>query len=87
MDFGQPTRFNRVAVRQLETRIQKYKIQYLDGAQWRDAFSGEAAGECWSASFAPVQAGKVRLLVVSTRNNITPSIFEFAVYNEGKATR
>jgi galactosylceramidase len=87
VDFGQPTRFNRVAVRQLETRIQKYKIQYLDGAQWRDAFSGEAAGECWSASFAPVQAGKVRLLVVSTRNNITPSIFEFAVYNEGKATR
>ncbi len=85
VDFGQPTRFNRVAVRQLETRIQKYKIQYLDGAQWRDAFSGETAGDCWSATFAPVQAAKVRLLVVSTRDNITPSIFEFAVYDEGEA--
>jgi galactosylceramidase len=85
VDFGQPTRFNRVAVRQLETRIQKYKIQYLDSAQWRDAFSGETVGDCWSASFTPVQAAKVRLLVVSTRNNITPSIFEFAVYDDAEA--
>ena len=82
VDFGQPTRFNRVALRQLDTRIQKYKIQYLDGAQWRDAFSGDTASECWSASFAPVQSSKVRLLVVSTQNNITPSIFEFAVYDD-----
>ena len=84
MDFGQPTRFNRVAVRQPDTRIEKYKIQYLDGAQWRDAFTGETASESWSASFAPVQSGKVRLLVVSTRNNITASIFEFAVYDDNK---
>ena len=63
-------------------RIEKYKIQYLDGAQWRDAFSGRTTSECWSASFPPVQSGKVRLLVVSTRNNITPSIFEFAVYDD-----
>jgi galactosylceramidase len=85
VDFGQPTRFNLVAVRQLETRIQKYKIQYLDGAQWRDAFSDDnTAPECWFARFAPVQAAKVRFLVVATRNNITPSIFEFAVYDDGK---
>ena len=82
VDFGQPTRFNRVALRQLDTRMEKYKIQYLDGVQWRDAFSGETASECWSASFAPVQSGKVRLLVVSTQNNITPSVFEFAVYDD-----
>jgi hypothetical protein len=81
VDFGQPTRFNRVAVRQLDTRIEKYKIQYLDGAQWRDAFSGETASECWSANFARVQSEKVRLLVVSTQQNITPSIYEFAVYD------
>jgi hypothetical protein len=82
VDFGQPTRFNRVALRQLDTRMEKYKIQYLDGVQWRDAFSGETASECCSASFAPVQSGKVRLLVVSTQNNITPSVFEFAVYDD-----
>jgi hypothetical protein len=46
VDFGQPTRFNRVARRQLDTRMEKYKIQYLDGVQWRDAFSGETANEC-----------------------------------------
>jgi galactosylceramidase len=82
VDFGQPTRFNRVTVRQLDIRIEKYKIQYLDGAQWRDVFSGETASDYWSASFAPVQASKVRLLVVSTRNNLTASLFEFAVYDD-----
>jgi hypothetical protein len=32
-----------------------------------------------------VQSAKVRLLVVSTRNNVTPSIFEFAVYDDAEA--
>ena len=75
-----------MAVRQLDARVANYKIQYLDGDQWRDAFSGETAGERWSAGFAAVQSGKVRFLVISTRNNITASIFEFAVYGESKAT-
>jgi alpha-L-fucosidase len=80
VDFGQPTRFNRVAVRQLDTRIKNYKIQYLDGAQWRDAFSGETSSERWSATFAPAQASKMRLLVVSA--NPEPSVFELAVYDD-----
>jgi len=50
-----------------------------------DVFSGQAPGQCWSATFAPVQSAKVRLLVVSTRNNVTPSIFEFAVYDDAEA--
>jgi galactosylceramidase len=82
IDFGQVTRFNRVAVRQFDQRIQQYKIQYLDGAQWRDAFDGRTADECWSATFPPVPSNKVRLLITATRDNITPSIFEFAVYDE-----
>jgi hypothetical protein len=41
VDFGQLTRFNRVIVRQLDQRITNYKIQYLDGTEWRDACSGE----------------------------------------------
>jgi len=81
IDFGQPTRFDRVALKQLDGRIAKYKIQYLDGDQWRDAFSGETTTDFWRASFAPVQSRKVRLLVVSVRNNLTASIFEFAVYD------
>ncbi|MGO8747510.1 MAG: discoidin domain-containing protein [Thermoguttaceae bacterium] len=84
IDFGRPTRFNRIAVRQLDQRIEKYKIQYWDGAGWRDAHSGATADESWRASFPPVQASRVRLLVVSTRNNITASIYEFGVYDDGQ---
>ena len=83
IDFGHPTRFNRVAVRQLDQRIEKYKIQYSNGAGWRDAYSGATAADAWRASFLPVQAHKVRLLVVSTRSNLTASIFEFGVYDDG----
>ena len=79
VDFGQPTQFNRVRVRQAGVRIERYKVQYLDGMEWRDAFSGVATEPCWSASFPPVKSSKVRLFVVSTRSD-TPSIFEFEVY-------
>ena len=82
IDFGQSTRFHCVAARQLGGRIENYKIQYWDGDQWRDAFTGQTSDDCWSASFPPVNASKVRLLIRSTRNNIEPSIFEFAVYDE-----
>ncbi len=81
IDFGQPTRFDCVALKQLDGRIAKYKIQYLQGDQWRDAFSGETSTDFWRASFVPVQSSKVRLLVISVRNNLTASIFEFGVYD------
>jgi hypothetical protein len=82
IDLGQPTRFNRIAVRQLDQRIATYKIQYQDGAGWRDAYSGATADESWRARFPAVQASRVRFLVVSTRNNMTASIYEFAVFDD-----
>jgi hypothetical protein len=84
IDFGQPTRFNRIAVRQLDQRIETYKVQYWGGAGWRDAYSGTTAEESWRASFPSVQASRVRFLVVSTRNNITASIYEFAVFDDAR---
>lgn len=82
IDFGQPTRFNRVAVRQLDQRIEKYKIQYWNGGGWRDASSGTITAESWRARFPSVQASRVRFLVVSTRNNMTASIYEFAAFDD-----
>jgi hypothetical protein len=76
VDFGRPTRFNRVVVCQLDQRITNYKIQYLDGAEWRDACGG---GES-AVSFPPVQAAKMRLLVVSA--SLEPSVFELEVYDD-----
>jgi hexosaminidase len=77
VDFGQPTRFNRVIVRQLDQRITNYKIQYLESAEWRDACNGGAEP---TVSFPSVQASKMRLLVVSA--NPEPSVFELEVYDD-----
>lgn len=84
VDLGSPTRFDRVSVRQFERRIGKYKIQYEDGGGWRDAFEGEADGEYWEAHFPAVRGTKMRILIETTKGNITPSIYELGVYNDGK---
>ena len=68
-------------MRQAGIRIEKYKIQYREGIEWKDAYSGVATAHCWSVSFPSVTAREVRLLVVSTRNDF-PSIAEFEVYDE-----
>lgn len=78
VDFGQPTRFNRVVVRQLDQRVTKYKIQYLDGEGWRDAYTSKGAEP--TAAFPSVQASKIRFVVVST--NPEASVFELEVYDD-----
>ena len=86
VDFGSPVRFNLVSVRQFDTRIVRYRIQVADGDAWRDVASGDATGQSsWVNRFAPVEAAKLRLLIVSTRGNHpendTPSIYEMQVYD------
>ncbi len=93
VDFGRSERFNLVSVRQFDTRIGQYRIQVADHSAnsthdgpWRDVASGDAKGQSsWVNRFAPVEAGKLRLLVVSTRGkhaeNDTPSIYEIQVYD------
>jgi hypothetical protein len=76
VDFGKPTRFNRTIMRQYDQRITDYKIQYLDGAVWRDACE---TGE-WLVSFPSVRAARMRLLVVSAK--VEPSIFDLEVYDD-----
>ena len=84
VDFGSPTRFNRVIVRQMDKRIEKYKIQYLDRAQWKDAFKGEAKDDFLDIRFKAVRAAKMRLLMETTKNHVTPSIYELGVYDDDK---
>ena len=84
VDFGGSTEFNTVSVRQFEKRIDTYKIQYWDGVAWRDAFRGQAQDASWTVHFSPVRAAKMRLLIESTKNHITPSIYELGVFNDGK---
>ena len=86
VDFGRPERFSLVSVRQFDTRIARYRLQVPDGGGWRDMAAGDARGRLnWVSRFAPVEAGKLRLLVESTRGNHpendTPSIYEIQVYD------
>ncbi len=87
VDLGRKTRFNKVVLRQFETRIRQYKIQYAEGDTWRDAFAGQVDGRsAWGAEFPPVKSNRVRFYVVST-NGQTPSIHEFEVYDDGSKDR
>jgi hypothetical protein len=82
IDLGQPTKFNRIAIWQFDQRIEKYAIQIWDGHRWRDAFCGQAADDSWQVGFPPVEASKLRLLVTSSRGNLTASLYEIGVFDD-----
>jgi hypothetical protein len=81
VDLGRRVPFNRTVIRQSGDRITKYKIQYLDGGEWRTAADGGPMHAVQRDNFPTVIASKVRLLVVETKAEQPPSIFEFGVYN------
>jgi len=82
IDLGRPRRFHRAVIRQFDDRITRYKLQYWDGQDWREAFAGGPMGAVLRASFPAVIGTKVRLLVQETRGGQTPSIFSLAVYDQ-----
>ena len=81
VNLGKSVEFNKLIVRQYEPRIKAYKVQYLSGTRWRDAFIGDNKGdETFTAKFPSVKSDKIRLLVVSCIR--MPSIFEMEVYSD-----
>jgi len=81
IDLGVKTTFNRTIVRQFEDRISQYKIQYWDGWQWLDAYSGQSMGTpARSDDFPPVTGSKMRLFITSVKGDLPPSIWEIEVY-------
>ncbi len=79
VDFGKRTTFNRVCLHQFDNRILKYKIQYWSDNAWKDTYVGGAMGDTATDTFPAVTSNKIRLLVEQTRDNISPSIYEFIV--------
>jgi hypothetical protein len=69
-------------IRQFGDRITRYKIQYWDGNQWREAFTGGPMGAVQRDQFPAVIGSKLRLLVQETKGGQTPSIFSLAAYNQ-----
>ena len=81
VNLGKSVEFNKLIVRQYEPRIKAYKVQYLAGAEWREAFIGDNKGEeTWTAKFPSAKSNRVRLLIVSCFR--MPSIYEMEVYSD-----
>lgn len=81
VDFGHPTTFGEVAIRELAHRIQAFVIEYRDdiSAPWMTAFTGGSVGDDYKRSFPRVTGRFVRLRVVKG-GSLGPTLWEFSVY-------
>ena len=81
IDLGKVMRVSRVVIQQLGGRIEQFKIQYHADGHWRTAFSGNMKGQdIMAAHFHSIRTRRIRLLILATTKNITPSVREFEVY-------
>jgi galactosylceramidase len=89
IDFGAPTTFDTTITRQFRGFIVKYKIQYWDGSEWKDAHT---AGKMEDPSpkidtFSPVTANKMRYYITSKSDIYNSvSLWELEVYNSAGRT-
>lgn len=84
IDFGKDVTFDTVITREFRGFITKYKIQYWDGSEWKDAYTSGSMKDPSPKvdTFPAVTASKVRRIITSTSgvyNSV--SIWEFEVYN------
>jgi len=84
VDFAARSTFNKIVLNEEFTRIGDYKIQYLVGSEWKDAYSGQGVGSNKTITFPSVTGTKVRLYIVdslSPQDPSGPSISKFEVYD------
>jgi hypothetical protein len=89
VDFGKDVTFDKTILDQhtisiggYAGSITGYKIQYFDGAEWKDAVVGKTAATRQMDEFAAVTASKVRLLITACADK--SCIYEFKVYRCGR---
>lgn len=66
IDLGKPTRFNIARLEEpisLGQRVAVYRLEYLNGDQWKTIVSGTTIGHKKLDRFAPVTARRVRLVI------------------------
>ncbi|NOV00732.1 alpha-L-fucosidase [Paenibacillus planticolens] len=90
VNFGSQTTFNSLMIDEWfddddhMPRITNYKIQYDDGGQWKDAYTGTTIGAGKMIMLdQPVTSSKVRLYILSVRTQPVrgPTINDLKVYN------
>lgn len=88
VNLGQDMAFDRVIVNEFVdagNRVQSFKIEYLDRAQWLEAASGTTIGESLRLDFPEVTGSKVRLKILAASDY--PSIWSFKVQLSNRGYR
>ena len=80
LDLWKPVVFSRVGIRELYGQIRGYKLQYLDGDEWKTFYEGKRVDQLQIQLQKPVTARKVRLLITETDGN-PPSIVKFDLFS------
>jgi hypothetical protein len=88
IDFKEAVVFEEIRVKEHFDRITNFKLQYFDGTEFVDFYTGSTIGNDFVLNYpqfiqgAPITTTKINLLAISTKNPGTggASIFEFEVY-------
>ena len=79
VDFGGNYTFSQVVLREFASRVFSFKIQYWNGTDWLDAYTGTTIGTTdKTINFQAVTGTKVRLNIL-TCSVAAPTIYEFVV--------
>jgi len=80
LDFKNEKGFNTIVVAEQKANIKSYRLDYWDGAAWKELFNGENLSQIKVHRFNTVWGSKVRIQIETFAE--TPSIAEFQVFNE-----
>jgi alpha-L-fucosidase len=80
VDLGKAKTFSRVALREWAgggKRVQKFEVQFKNGAEWKTIFTEATMGPDFKRSFPPVTAQVVRLNILDAKDG--PTIDEIEI--------
>ncbi|MEI7900811.1 MAG: discoidin domain-containing protein [bacterium] len=75
IDLGKPKRFSKATINEGWGRTRKFELQIKVDGQWQTIHKGTAIGADYSATFKPVTAQYVRLMILEAID--VPTIWEF----------
>jgi len=79
LDLWNPVTFSRVGIGELYGQIRGYKLQYMDGDEWKTFYEGKRVDQLQIKLPKPFTARKIRLLIKDTDGNL-PSIVKFDLF-------
>ena len=80
VDLQAPTTFNSAILSEGFDRARSWRIEYLDGATWKTAYTGTLIGSYLAVNFPAVTAQRVRLNYLQATNG--PTVWEFQLFNK-----